>query len=172
MTKPSWFNIISEWRSKGMGEYGVTLPFLVGALAYEKGHDKVSLNDTLTLLTNMIENPVDGYMVVIRWCGNIEEPVISMKALDDPLELAIKDGYTRPNDREFSMAFTVDLMSMLNLDCKDAEECKSKLANRAKNYVENGLFSKNFNPETQNREFGRFSERDIEYIKSVIPNLL
>ena len=172
MTKPSWFNIISEWRSKGMGEYGVTLPFLVGALAYEKGHDKASLNDTLTLLTNMIENPVDGYMVVIRWCLDIEEPVISMKDLNDPFNIVIKDGYHRPNNGGFSMAFTEDLMSMFNLNCKDAEECKNKLADRTKSYVENGLFSKNFNPETQNREFGHFSERDIAYIESVVSNLV
>lgn len=166
---PSWFNIIEQWRAKGMGEYGVTLPFLVGAIAYEKRQEKASLNDIHALLTEMIENPVDGYMVVIRWCGNIEEPVISMKALDDPFKVAIKDGYTRPKGDGMSVAFTQDLMSMFNFDCKTAEECRNKLANYAKGYVENGCFSKNLIPETQRREFGRFNERDVDYIKSVIP---
>lgn len=154
-----------------MGAYGVTLPFLVGALAYEKGQEKGSLNDVHALLTEMIENPVEGYMAVIRWCGDIEEPVISMKALDDPFKVAIKDSYPRPNGDGISMAFTQDLMSMFNLDCKTAEECRNKLANYAKDYVENGLFSKNLNPETKQREFGSFTEKDFNYIKTVISNL-
>lgn len=171
MSIPSWFIIIEKWRAKKMGEYGVTLPFLVGALAYENGQEKASLNDVRTLLTEMIENPVDGYMAVIRWCGDIEEPVISMKALDDPFKVAIRNGYPRPIGDGMSVAFTEDLMSMLNFDCKTAEECRNKLANYAKDYVEKGCFSKNLNPETQQREFGRFIERDVDYIKSVIPNL-
>lgn len=152
-----------------MGEYGVTLPFLVGALAYEKRQEKASLNDVHALLTEMIENPVDGYMAVIRWCGNIDEPVISLKALDDPLMVAIKDSYPRPEGDGMSVAFTQDLMSMLNFNCETAEECRNKLANYAKSYVEEGCFSKNLNPETQRREFGRFSVKDIDFIKNVIP---
>lgn len=171
MNTPSWFIIIEQWRKKRMGEYGVTLPFLVGALAYANGRETASLNDVRILLTEMIENPVDGYMAVIRWCGDIEEPVISMEALDDPYKLAIKDGYRRPKDNGMSLAFTQDFMSMFNFDCKTAEECRNKLANYAKDYVEKGCFSKNLNPETQRREFGRFTERDVDYIKSVIPNL-
>jgi hypothetical protein len=170
MKTPSWFNIIEQWRAKGMGAYGVTLPFLVGALAYEKGQDQATLDDVSGLLTEMIENPIEGYMAVIRWCGDIEEPVISMKALDDPLQVSIRDGYHRPNNDGWSVVFTEDLMSMFNLNCATAQECRVKLANHAKSHVENGLFSKNINPNTKLREFGHFSQRDIEYIKSVIPS--
>lgn len=154
-----------------MGAYGVTLPFLVGALAYEKGQQTASLNDVQALLTEMIEKPVEGYMVVIRWCGDIEEPVISMKALDDRFKVAIKDGYHRPNGDGMSMAFTQDLMSMFNFNCGTADECRNKLASYAKDYVEKGRFSKNLNPETKQREFGGFIEKDINYIKTVITNL-
>lgn len=172
MKTPSWFNIVEQWRAKAMGAYGVTLPFLAGALAYEKGQDNATLDDVTGLLTEMIENPVEGYMAIIRWCGDIEEPVISMKALDDPFKVSIRDGYRRPNGNEWSVAFTEDLMSMFNLNCATAQECRVKLANHAKSHVENGLFSKNINPNTQLKEFGRFSQRDIEYIKSVIHSLV
>lgn len=139
---PSWFNIIAQWRVKGMGAYGVTLPFLVGALAYEQKQEKASLNDVHALLTEMIENPVEGYVVVIRWCDDIEEPVISMKALDDPLKMAIKDGYPRPKGEGMSMAFTENLMSMFNFNCRTAEECRNKLASYTKDHIEKGCFSK------------------------------
>lgn len=171
MSKPSWFIIIEQWREKGMGGYGLTLPFLVGALAYEKEQNKASFRDIHAILTEMIENPVDGYMTVIRWCGDINEPVISVKALDDPYKMAIKDSFPRPYEDGMSVAFTEDLMSMFNLNCEAAEECREKLANYAKEYVEKGTFSKVFNPETMQREFGDFSEDDINYIKAVIPNL-
>ncbi len=169
MNTPNWFVIIKQWRTKKMGEYGVTLPFLVGALAYVNGQEKASLNDVIVLFDEMIENPADGYMVEIRWCGDIQEPVMSMRALNDPFVVAIKGSYSRPKGGGMSVAFTDDLMSMFNLNCKTAAECRDKLTIYAKDYVENGYFSKNLNPETMKREFGCFSERDIQYIKSVIP---
>lgn len=168
MNVPSWFNIIQQWRAKGMGAYGITLPFLVGALAYEKGRSNATLEDVVALLAEMIEKPVPGYMAVIRWCGDIEEPVISMRALDDPFKVAIKDGYPRPEGDGLSVGFTEDLMSMFNLNCATALECKGKLENYAKELVEKGLFSKNINPSTGLREFGAFSQQDVDYIQSTL----
>jgi len=161
---PSWFNVIEQWREKRMGSYGVTLPFLVGAISLERGRETASLQEVHALLTEMIEHPVEGYMTVIRWCGDIEEPVLSMKRLDDPFKISIKDGFLRPDEKGMSIAFTEDLMSMFNLDCKDANECRKKLAEYAAHYVESGVFSKSLNPETGQRKFGNFSTRDIEFI--------
>ena len=169
MNKPNWFVIIEQWRTKKMGEYGVTLPFLVGALAYVNGQEKASLNDVRILFDEMIENPVEGYMIVIRWCGDIKEPVMSTRALNDSSKVAIKGSYSRPKGDGMSVAFTDDLMSIFNLNCKTAAECRDKLTTYARDYVENGCFSKNLNPETMQRKFGYFSEKDIQYIKSVIP---
>lgn len=154
-----------------MGGYGITLPFLVGGLAYERGGTKATLEDVAGLLSEMIEKPVAGYMVVVRWCGDIKEPVISMKALNDPFKVAIKDGFPRPEGAGMSLGFTEDLMSMFNLNCATAQECRDKLENYAKELVENGLFSKNTNPATGQREFCGFTQRDINYIQSTISGL-
>ena len=35
MKTPFWFNIIQQWKLMGKGQYGVTFPFLMGALAHK-----------------------------------------------------------------------------------------------------------------------------------------
>ena len=37
MSNPFWFQLIKQWREKGMGHYGVSFPFLIGALAKQSG---------------------------------------------------------------------------------------------------------------------------------------
>lgn len=168
MNDPNWFKIIQQWRAKKMGAYGITLPFLVGALAHEKGHATATLEDVTALLSEMIEKPVPGYMAVVRWCGDIEAPVISLRAVDDPFKIAIRDGFSPTDGGELSVGFTEDLMSIFNLNCANAQECREKLENYAKCLVENGLFSKNVNLVTGLREYGSFSQRDIDYIQSTL----
>ena len=37
MKTPDWFILIDQWVPENLGEHGVTLPFLVGALAHKTG---------------------------------------------------------------------------------------------------------------------------------------
>jgi len=34
---PFWLQLIKQWRNKGMGQYCVLFPFLVGAIAKQSG---------------------------------------------------------------------------------------------------------------------------------------
>ena len=51
MNNVFWFTIIKQWREKGMGENGVTLPFLVGALTRQytdnSGHPSLAFTEDL-----------------------------------------------------------------------------------------------------------------------------
>jgi hypothetical protein len=168
MKLPIWFLIIKNWKEKKMGEYGPSLPFLVGSIAYRNGNQTATLEDVYSLLNEFIENHVNGYITIIRWCGDIEEAVISTQPQNFPFYIAIKDSFPRSDGKDISLAFTEDLMSMFNLNCTSAKDCIDKLAFSAKPYVEKGLFSKNINPETMQREFGSFTDKDIDYIDSMI----
>lgn len=74
MAKPFWFQLIKEWRDQGMGQYGVSFPFLTGAIAKQSGStiDHQFIDD---IFNEIIINPVEGFYCEVRWCGNIDEPV-------------------------------------------------------------------------------------------------
>lgn len=155
MNNKHWFNLVKEWKDSGRGFYGLTFPFLVGALSkiYEKDVSKEFIRD---VFSSIKENPVAGYYAEVRWCGDIGEPVVSIKALDDLAGVSIKASFCR--NSQTSLAFTTDLMSMFHLDCETAEECLEKLILRTNEFVQNGMFSKN------NGAFGDFSSEEIKFI--------
>jgi hypothetical protein len=167
MSAPDWFIIIEQWKVKGMGSYGVTLPFIVGALAYAKGERAVSVENIREVLSEIIESPVKDYITVVRWCGDIDEPVFSIREPSDPYSLSISDFFLRRDGNGRAVVFTEDLMSMINLDCKTAAECREKLVERAKEHVEKGFFSKSTGA-IGILEFGEFTGRDLTYIKDVL----
>lgn len=68
-----------------MGEVGITLPFLVGALATKFGNARPSAQDIRLLLQEIANNPVKGYVTEVRWCQNVEAPVLSVSELADML---------------------------------------------------------------------------------------
>jgi len=114
MKNPFWFNVIEQWKSMGKGEYGVTFPFLISAMAN-------------TNKKEIINNPVAGYYCEVRWCGNINEPVASIKKLEEIHKVSIKSKFICKNTQNTSLAFTTDLMSMFNLDCTSNKDCLNKL---------------------------------------------
>ncbi|WP_455294183.1 hypothetical protein [Vibrio parahaemolyticus] len=163
MKNPFWFNIIQQWKLMGKGQYGVTFPFLMGALAH-KSTEEADISSVFQLIIN---EPVDGFYSEVRWCGNIDEPVISIVKLEDITKAAIKAGFSAPGSDTTSLAFTEDLMSFFHLDCKTADECLSKLISYTENFVGNGQYSKQLNRQTFEREFAPFSADDIQFIEDV-----
>jgi len=147
----------------GKGQYGVTFPFLMGALA----HKSTEKADISCVLQSIINEPVDGYYCEVRWCGNINEPVISIVKLEDITKVAIKAGFSACGSDTKSLAFTEDLMSFFHLDCTTADECLSKLTSYTEKFVSNGQYSKQLNRQTFEREFSPFSADDIQFIEDV-----
>lgn len=159
MEKPFWFRLIEQWRLTGRGEYGLTFPFLVAAISNDTGKKP---NESLiaNVFQTIIENPFDGYYCEVRWCGNINEPVASVKALSEIHKVSIKSFFKSQKDLT-SLAFTTDLMSMFNLNCTDERDCLSKLISYTKQHVSEGNYSKN------GGNFTPFTGNDLEFIAFV-----
>lgn len=159
MNNPFWFQLIKEWREKGMGEYGVSFPFLVGAMATKFGC-KINREYIEGVLQEIIDSPAQGYYCEVRWCGNIDEPVVSAESIGTIMKTSIQAQFTNEAG-ERSLAFTSDLMSRFNLNCKTKEECLEKLIIRTLENTENNLFSKN------NGVFGEFTADEARFIEDV-----
>ncbi|MEA1989213.1 MAG: hypothetical protein U9N57_08420 [Pseudomonadota bacterium] len=160
MDKPFWFKIIEQWKEMGKGEYGVTFPFLIGAIAKASAQEP---NDELVRKTfqEIIENPFPGYYCEVRQCGNINEPVASVKKVSEIHNVSIKSKFSIPGSGDASLAFTTDLMSMFALDCSSEQECLEKLVALTNKYASEGNFSKNAG------SFTPFTVGDLEFIEVV-----
>lgn len=158
MKEHIWFEIVKEWKTTGRGSYGVTFPFLVGALSKISGREptKEFIEELFDCIINC---PVNGFYAEVRWCGNIEEPVISVNPLKMLERVSIKDSFKVENIT--SLAFTTDLMSMFNLDSENSTDCKYKLINITHNFTKDAKFSKN------NGIFTDFTEDDLHFISDV-----
>ncbi len=157
---PFWFKIIEQWREMGKGEYGVTFPFLAGAIARTQGKN-IDHEFVVNMFQNVIDESVSGYYCEVRWCNNIDEPVASVKKSEALKGASIKSHFCTPENESVSLAFTTDLMSMFNLYCTTSEECLAKLIDKTEETIRNGGFSKN------SGQFTDFTESDIEYIEKV-----
>ena len=157
MSNPDWFVLIQQWRLKGMGEYGITLPFIVGALGYKSGETNYQAVHVQDVLNKIINNPVDGYITEVRWCSNIDAPVFSVSPIDNPYRMDVKSSFPRKHGGGISIGFSVDLHASDGLDCKDAQECYDKLITYAEEYVKNCNFSRNRSGEENNYEYGKFN---------------
>lgn len=158
MNNPIWFNLILQWKKMGRGLYGISFPFLVGAVDFEN-RAKIDEKFIRAVFSEIEKNPVEGYYCEVRWCGDIGEPVASIKPLSD-LEI-ISIHSTLNGNNQVSFGFTSDLMSMFNLNCETPEECREKLIIKTFNIVKDGSFSKN------GGKFTQFTDDDIKFINNV-----
>lgn len=159
MPTPFWFYLIKQWREQGMGQYGVSFPFLVGAIATQFGGN-INEQYVRDIFQDIIENPVQGFYCEIRWCGNIDEPVVSVENSNTINNKSIQ-AFFESETGEVSFAFTLDLMSMFSLNCESKEECVSKLLDRTFEKAKNNFFSKN------EGTFGDFTEKEKKFIHDV-----
>ena len=159
MSNPFWFQLIKQWREQGMGQYGVSLPFLVGAITRQFGGD-ITEDFIKGILQEIIESPAQGYYCEVRWCGNIDEPVASIESINTIKNKSIQAQFTN-NNGEPSLAFTSDLMSIFTLNCENKEDCLTKLIARALEKTRQNSFS------TNNGVFGNFTEKEIKFIEDV-----
>lgn len=160
MGNPFWFNLIKQWKEVGMGHYGVSFPFLVGAVSRQSG-EAITKEYIETLFQKMINDPVKDYYCEVRWCENIDEPVVSIEKSSAINNKAIQARFESTENHP-SFAFTTDLMSMFNLNCSTKEECIEKLISRTLRIAEEGMFSKN------KGIFGDFTLRELEFIENVV----
>lgn len=158
--------LMRQWLERRMGNTGITLPFLAGALALGRGENRVSAAELRSLLDRMTSTPIPSYFVGVRWCGNIQAPVLSSLPLDDPL--IRKCEFCAPNG-QISIAFSPDAMSPFGgLDCDCAVNCIEKLIEYSTPYAEAGNFSRVYDDQTKSFSYSIFRSGEIEFIRSVL----
>ncbi len=151
-----------QWLEQGMGNTGITLPFLAGALALKRGETNVSADGLRTLLDTMISSPLSGHFVGVRWCGDIQAPVLSSLSLDDPL---IRQCEVCSPSGQVSFAFSSDAMSPFGgLDCDCASSCIEKLIQYSLPYTEARHFSRVYDGDFKGFIYSTFLPREIEFI--------
>lgn len=160
MKIPFWFTIIEQWVLMEKGEYGVTFPFLAGAIA-KKNNQEIDESFVKNLFQEIVSKPVTDYYCEVRWCGNIDEPVVSVKQIEDIHKVSIKSKFICEKSKNATLAFTTDLMSMFHFDCSNSKDCLNKLINMTFEKARDGKFSKN------DGVFTSFTVDDIKFIETV-----
>jgi hypothetical protein len=149
-----------------MGVYGITLPFLVGALSRSSGAT-VSMDYVRSLLDEIVNRPVPDHLVEVRWCEDIDAPVFNVAKLDYPYRMPVKSKFVTSTG-EPSLGFSENLQSMFGLNCTGEKDCLEKLVEYAWQYLEKGHFSRNQDPKTGEYQYGDFSKRELRYIADVL----
>jgi hypothetical protein len=158
MKNPLWFDLIHQWKEMGKGEYGITFPFLIGAIALAEQKEPTALL-IKQVFDEMQHHSIEGHYCEVRWCGNIDEPVISINKSENASRVALDDVCMV--DGHITMGFTNDLMNGFHLNCDTADEALNWLFSYTEEKVQNRQFSKS------NGIFGAFSEEDLAFINKV-----
>lgn len=140
--KPDWFLLINAWL--GRGRYGLTLPFLVGAIAYHRHKPHPASNEITALVNEIINNPVRGYIVHIRWCAEYGSAVFAVYEEDSPQRVRDRVVEIKPTGIQIpSVAIERNLATVWKVPAeKDA--LLGKLVDTATEPVISGNFSRNW----------------------------
>lgn len=155
MTKPDWFVLMREWVMQNHGDRGVTLPFLVGALAYKENKLQPTMADTRAVLDEMIAKPVDDYVTEIGWCSSLGAPVFT--ATEGPSRFNSKVGFRHPSKEWLCVVFGHDLQ--LRWDCSDASTLIGELVEDALGPIADRKYSRD---SKEYREFEPWEKKFIE----------
>ena len=167
MKFPDWFTLIERWVPEGLGDSGITLPFLVGALAFKNGFVESNLSEVEKVLDEICNKPVDGYVIEVSDCLKIDVPVLKATRCD-VLRMDTLYAIAHPSGKGQSLVFGSNLT--IYWQTSDPAILLAKLAKDAAQYTEKGQYSRRFNPVNSKYEYGDFTENEIAYIKRVIIN--
>lgn len=163
---PDWFVLIEQWVPRRMGQTGITLPFLAGALAFKRGAQSVSMAELRQLLDEVISRPVQGFATEVRWCHNIDAPVLTVARVEQALPF--RSSFSAPNGQA-SLGFSQDVQSSIDgLDCKRADTCLERLIAYAAPHAAAGNFSRVRDPSNSEFGYGKFLPNEVAYIQSTI----
>ena len=140
---PSWYKLIHYWCTKRKPKgYGLTLPFLVGAT-------KLS---TIEELITEISNIETSESIILRFCGDLEEYVLSLDDSSYPLtnHLSGQNNLLYDDEKIESFKTFTEVIEFLN--------------NKYSETINGELFSKNM----QTNEWKTFSSEDIDFISKAL----
>lgn len=166
MKNPDWFVLIEQWIPEKMGVFGITLPFLVGALAYKNDINKPDIVEVKKVLSEICNKPIDGYVIEVADCDDINAPVLRARRCDSPFRIDRKIAITHPSGEGQSLVFGSGLST--HWQSTDAKILVDRLAEDAAQHTEKGQYSRRRNPVDFSFEYGDFSPTEFEYIKRTI----
>ena len=168
MTKPDWFILIEQWKPKGMGEYGPTLPFLVGAIAYKSGYTDLNVQQVRDVLNEIAQHPMEGYVTEVRWCHDIDAPVFNTRPIDFPYKMPSSVAIPRPSGKGESIVFSQNLQSSFHFDSTNPSTLIDRLIEQAMGPISEGLYSRQRKAGGIEYEYGEFQAIDLGYIHKTI----
>lgn len=161
-----WQILLREWVERGMGNTGITLPFLAGALALKRGKHFASEAEIRALIHTMANHPLQGHFVGIRRCQNIQAPVLSLLSLKDPM---IRKCELYSSDGQLSIAFSPDAMSKISgLDCENDSGCVEKLIVHATPHAATGKFSRQLDPQSKSFIYTSPTQSELNFINTLL----
>lgn len=164
--KPDWFVLIEQWVPRRMGQTGITLPFVCGALALKRASSSVSVADIRRLLHEVVSRPYSGHVTEVRWCHNIDAPVLTVAEVG--LALPFRSTLWSPAG-QVSLGFSEDAHSSFGgLDCTDGSSCLDRLVSHAEPHVTKGTFSRVRDVKSGEFTFAAFLPAEIRYIRDTI----
>jgi hypothetical protein len=164
--RPDWFTIIDRWIPERMGDSGVTLPFLVGALLYLRGESLCSSSVVEDVLHDMVRHPVDDRSVMVSWCSYIDAPVLHIVAVSTYVDSALRAALLGPDGLTAAMVFGANLM--WRWESIDPQELMSRLVRDASAYVSNGQFSRRRLNGASEYSYGALSSDELAYVRRIV----
>jgi hypothetical protein len=166
MKKPDWFILIEQWKKKGMGERGVTLPFIVGALAHKRGEGDLGAQHVRNVLEDIRKHPVEGHVTHITWCHDRAAPLLEVMRIEDALKTSVT--IPRPSGEGDSIVFGRLLYDRWK--SKDPDDLLRQLEDDATEPVSKGHYSRKkiWKEDHFETEYGDFEAKELDYIQSTI----
>jgi hypothetical protein len=161
-THPDWHKLIKAWLGKG--RYGLSIPFLVGARALLTGSKTVNRDDIENLLAEIIERPVQGNIVYIRWCDDYDSAVLASYSENFPFRP--KDNvieFSPKGSTETSLGILREVPIKLGVTAERAKiipalveyaNAQVSLAHYSRYWTEDG------------RTYGPFQEEELSFIQA------
>jgi len=162
--KPDWFLLIKAWLQRG--RYGLTLPFLVRATAYHRGKSNPKREDIVSLINEIIENPVEGYIVHVRWCLEYGSAVFAVHEQNSPNRLRDRIiEIKNKNSPVQSLVIEQNLGAVWNVPA-EKQSLLTTVIEKAAEPVVSGNFSRNWSEDGV--QFEPLQKNDIEFIQEAL----
>lgn len=158
---PDWFVLMREWVAKGWGDNGVTLPFIVGAVAYVNNNTIPTIENARNLLDRMKRESVDGYVTEIGWCRNLEAPVLAARPFGSP-GLSSNAGIRHPSEDRLCLVFSEELQRRWH--SSDGVELVESLLREAEEPITNRRYSRDSN----SKSYKEFTPGELQFIKDTL----
>jgi hypothetical protein len=160
MNKPDWFLLVHDWVIK-RGMTGLSVPFLVGARARRLGSEAGTVEDAKQVLSEIVANPVNGYIAEFRWCTFLKTYVVGLKSTGQ--EQMFGQIFTSPSTGANAVVVQSDLCKKWGQDMKSIID---HVVEEVRDPIEKGLYSRSHS--TGEMKWQRFDERDLQRIDQAL----